>query len=112
MVEKEHLFIRNIYSREELSSIDNISDIIDYYEQFGSFIKNFELEKRFGSPRMGESPLLEEFLHYDLDDKFSHYGQVRDAIDELKVVKKYGKKDYLDKIIGFVYANVMKLKTT
>lgn len=28
------------------------------------------------------------------------------------MVKKYAKWDYIDKIIGFVYANAMKLKTT
>ena len=38
---------------------------------------------------MRESPLLEEFLHYDLDAEFSHYGEIRDAIDEFKVIRKW-----------------------
>ena len=93
--------------------MDNISDTSNYYEQFGRFIKVvIQLEKRICNPSIGESPILEEFLHYDLNSEFSHYGKIRDAIDDFKVVKKYGKWDYIDKIIVFVYANVMKLKTT
>ena len=61
---------------------------------------------------MGQSTILEEFLYYYLNGEFPHYGEIRDAIDELKVVKKNGKWDYIDEIIGFVYANFMKLKTT
>ena len=110
---KEHHFIRNIYSREELFSMDNTSDISDYYEQFGDFIKILiQLEKRLCNSRMGKSPILEGFLYYNLNGEFFHYWEIRDAIDEFKVVKKYGKSEYIDKIIGFVYANVMKLKTT
>ena len=41
-----------------------------------------------------------------------HYGEIRDEIDKLKVVKKNGKWDYIDEIIGFVFANAIKLKTT
>ena len=56
VVEKEHLFIRNIYSREELASMDNISDVSDYYEQFGCFIKIvIQLEKCLCSPIIGKN---------------------------------------------------------
>ena len=93
--------------------MDNISNISNYYEQFGHFIKNvIQLEKSLCNPRMGQSTILEEFLYYYLNGEFPHYGEIRDAIDELNVVKKNGKWDYIDEIIGFVYANFMKLKTT
>lgn len=39
-------------------------------------------------------------------------GQIRDAIDEFKVVRKFGKCDYINKIIGFVHVNIMKVKKT
>ena len=61
----------------------------DYSEQFGHFIKNvIQLEKSLCNPRMGQSTILEEFLYYYLNGEFPHYGEIRDAIDELKVVKK------------------------
>ena len=54
---------------------------------------------------MGESPLLEELLYYDLDDEFSHYGkQIRDAIDEFvpKVYHTYPKKMKLITVILYL----------
>ena len=53
---------------------------------------------------MGESPLLEELLHYDLDDEFSHYGEIRDAIDEFvpKVCQTYPKKMKLITVILYL----------
>ena len=89
----------------KFSELDKISDIFDYYEQFGSFIKIvILLEKCLCNPRMGESPLLEELLHYDLDDEFSHYGEIRDAIDEFvpKVCHTYPKKMKLITVILYL----------
>ena len=91
--------------------MDNISDILDYEEQVGCFIKIvIQLQKRLCNPRTRENPVLEEFLHFDLNGECSHCGEIRDAIDEFKVVSKYGKWDYIDEIIGFVYANVIELE--
>lgn len=69
------------------------------------------LEKHLHNPRMGENTLLGEFFHHDLDNEFCYLGEIRDAIDEFKVVRKLGKCDYIDKIIGFVYTNIMNIKT-
>ena len=59
-----------------------------------------------------ESASGQEFFHYDLDDKFSHFGKLRDAIDEFKVERKFGKCNYIDKIIGFVDVNIMNFGKT
>ena len=72
VVKKEHLFITNIYSQEEVSSTDNISDISNYYEQFSRFIKIvIQLENYFSNFRMKESLHLEELPHNNMDDEFS-----------------------------------------
>ena len=39
VVEKEQLFIRNIYSKEEHADMENISHIADYHREFGRFVK-------------------------------------------------------------------------
>lgn len=71
------------------------------------------LEKSLENPRrIREKDTLEVFLHYDLTNEFCHLGEVRDAIDEFKVVKSFGKYDYIDKIICFVYANIMNPRQT
>ena len=61
---------------------------------------------------MGENTLLGEFFHYDLDNEFCYLGEIKDAIDEFKVVRKFSKCHYIDKIIGFIYTNIMNIKTT
>ena len=112
-LKKKHLFIRNIYSKEELGEMEDISDISDYHEKFKIFIKIVMLlGKKLDNYRMEEKHLLQEFFHYDLDDKFSHFGKLRDAIDEFKVVRKFGKCNYIDKIIGFVDVNIMNFGKT
>lgn len=71
------------------------------------------LEKSLENPRrIREKDTLEDFLHYDLTNEFWHLGEVRDAIDEFKVAKNFGKYDYIDKIICFVYANIMNPRQT
>ena len=40
------------------------------------------------------------------------FSKLRDATDGFKVPKKFGKNDYIDKIIGFVYSNNMKFRKT
>ena len=71
VVEKEHLFIRNIYSREELPSRDKISNIFDYYEQFGRFIEIVIHLERLFVIREWERNLFERIseLRYTLPKK-------------------------------------------
>ena len=78
----------NIYSQEEVSSTDNISDISNYYEQFSRFIKIvIQLENCFSNFRMKESLHLEELPHNDMDDELSQQGKISDVINEFRVVK-------------------------
>ena len=66
LVEKEHLFIRNIYCKENLGEMKDTNDISDYHEKFKLFIKIVMLfGKRLDNYRMEENHLLEEFFHYD-----------------------------------------------
>ena len=52
VVEKEHVFIRNIYSKKEIAEVENISDITDYHGEFGRFIKiGILLKKLLNNPR-------------------------------------------------------------
>ena len=51
-------------------------------------------------------------MFYDLNDAYSHLGEVKEAIDELKVILKIGKFDYIDKILCFIHsANMDFCKT-
>ena len=46
-------------------------------------------------------------MHYDHNDVHSHIGEIKEAIDEVKVVKRFGKFAYIDKIICFIYSAIM-----
>ena len=94
--------------------MEDIRDICNYQDSFERFIKLVPLlENSLENPRgIREKDTREDFLRYDLNNEFCHLGEVREAIDEFKVVKKFGKCDYIDKIICFVYSNIMNLRQT
>lgn len=55
-------------------------------------MKNFDLlpilEKTLENPKwIREKEKIEDFLRYDLDDEYCHLGEVKEAIDEVKIVK-------------------------
>ena len=50
-----------------------------------------------------EQKTLKEFFSYDLNNEFEDIGNVRNTIDDFKLVKSFGKDDYIDKIIDFAY---------
>ena len=47
VVEKEHLFIRNVYSKQELADMENISNIEDFHKEFGRFVKIVMLLEKY-----------------------------------------------------------------
>ena len=50
-------------------------------------------------------------MRYDLNNAYSHLGEVKEATDDLQVVKKFA-KNYIDKIICFTYSAVMDFRQT
>lgn len=80
-------------------------------------MKNFDLlpilEKTLENPKwIREKEKIEDFLRYDLDDEYCHLGEVKEAIDEVKIVKNFGKCSYIDKIICFMYSNIINFRGT
>ena len=49
---------------------------------------------------------------YDLNDVYTHLDELKEAIDEIEVPKKFGKHNYIDKIICFIYSSIMKFSKT
>ena len=86
----ENLFTRNIYSEEDLEKIENLINICNYYNSFEKFIKFIPVvANALACPHwITEKEKLEDFMLYDLNDAYSHLGEVKEAIHELKVIKK------------------------
>ena len=48
IVKKQHLFIQNIYNKEEIPSMENLSNLENYYKKFYLFLETVVLlEKCF-----------------------------------------------------------------
>ena len=48
----------------------------------------------------------------DFNDVYSHLGEVKEAIDDVKVLRKFDKSNHIDKIICFIYSSVMNFCQT
>ena len=109
IIEMEHLFLRNIFRKNKLEKIENLENIEYYSGCFEKFIELIPIvEGATGIPhRIKEKEKLENFMRDDLNDVFSHLGELKEAIDEVKVVKKFDKSPYIDKITCFIYSAVM-----
>ena len=88
-METEHLFIRNIYTEDELEKMEKIKDICNYYYDFEKFIELVPVvEQVLECPQwIKEKEKLEEFMHHDLNDVYTHLGELKEAIDEIEVPK-------------------------
>ena len=117
IVQKEHLFIRNIYTKEEISSMENLSTLESYCKKFNRFLGTIILLKKYFNRLTtlnndDDQQILKEFFTLGLNDEFEDICELRDSIDDFNVIKKFGKYDYIDEIIGLVYSNIMKFKKT
>ena len=89
IVEREHLFIRNIYTKDELEKMEKMKDTSNYYYEFEKFIDLVPVvEQALECPQwIKEKEKLEELMHYDLNDVYTHFGELKKAIDEREVPK-------------------------
>ena len=87
----------------------DIKNICNYYSRFKKFIEFIPIvEDALENPHwIRKKKKLEDFMCYDLNDVYSHLGEIKEAIDEVKVVKRFGKFAYIDKIICFIYSTVI-----
>ena len=101
IVEMEHLFIRNIYSDKDLEKMENLKYICNYNACFEKFIELIpKVEDAIENPQwIREKDKFEDFMRYDLNDVYSHLSEMKEAIDELKIVKKIDKFAYIGKKI-------------
>ena len=114
VVQQENLFIRKIYSREDILSMQSLSTLKKYYEKFCCFSKTVIFLERYNKSTNltsnNDQETWKEFFTYDLNDEFEDTDEIYDAIDDFIVVKNCGQYNNIDKIIGSVSSNIMKFK--
>ena len=89
IIEREHLLIRNIYTEDELEKMEKINDICCYYDSFEKFIELVPIiEQALECLQwIKKKEKLEDFMRYDLNNVHSHLGEVKEANDEVEVIK-------------------------
>ena len=92
IVERGNLFIRNIYTEDELKQMENVKNTCNYYAGFEIFTEHVPIiENALEFPeRVREKEKLEDFMRYDLNEAYTHLGEVKDAIDQIEVKKQLG----------------------
>ena len=103
----EHLFTTNIFSKNELEKMKNLKDIESYSGYFEKFIKLIPIVKGAFENLHRIKEKLENLMRDDFNGVFCHLGELKEATDEGKVVKKFGKSSYFGKIICFIYSALM-----
>ena len=94
IVQQEHLFLRNIYSQDDLLKMERLKTVEDYYRNFEYFLEvAVLLEKCFSRLTnltvLEDQETLKRFSNEDLTED-NDFSEVYDAIDDFKIVEKYG----------------------
>ena len=88
-----------------------IKSICNYRDRFEKFIELITIvEDAIENPHwIREKEKLEDFVQHGPNYAYCHLREVKEAIDEVKIVKKFGKFSYVDKIICFIHSVVMDI---
>ena len=94
--------------------MENMKDIASYYYEFERFIDLVTVvEEALGCPQwIKEKEKFKQFMENDLYCQYAHLGDLKEAKDEVQVKKVFGKCNYLDEIICFIYSSIMEFKKT
>ena len=112
-VQREHLFLRNIFTPNELKEM-RIDNIEEYYQIIDRLVELFpEIEN---VPDTGDmSKEFKNFLLEDFNDQHSTLREMKDYINHIVLPKKLffeNKFNFSDKIISFIDSTLMKFVRT
>ena len=109
-IKKDHHFLRNIFSTEELVSSENMEDVKSYYKTFKKYMRivTYLVTKKYSSETdiyTIDDPIMEDFLR---KGGFDTFDELFFAISQHKVKNFTAKKAKLEqlKIISFVYQQI------
>lgn len=93
IIEREHLFLKNIFSKKDFQKKEKIKTIDEYRFSFERFIQLLPtVEKALSNPKCAEcNEDFENFSRYDLDNL--NLEELKDAADAVEVKKKKKKEN-------------------
>lgn len=104
VVECEYLFLRNIYSNNDLQKM-KIDDIEKYYEIFDRLVELFPVVES----ALGDGDVCFEFRGLMEVELHSTLRETKEDIDNIVIAKKkkrFCKSQFFDKIINFIYSSL------
>lgn len=114
VVECEHLFLRNIYSEEELKKKKKIQHTNEYREILDRFLEVYPmLENVLEDGDISEG--FKNFLVEDFDDSYPTLLDLKSDVEHINIPKKKfcsKKVVFSDKIIAFLYLNLVRFTVT
>ena len=115
-VQKKHLFSRNVYSHVDLKKSENISTLKNYYLAFNYFLHIVVLLNRYYNKNSYIEDLdhdvmatiLDKTLNLKHNSFLELYHDIEDTIKPTGLGKKKNHQNKnINKIIGFVYTNII-----
>ena len=94
IMQQEHLFLKNICSQDDLLKMERLKTLEDCYRNFEYFLEVVVLlDKCFSRLTnlnvLEDQETLKRFFYEDLAE-YNDFSEVYDAIDDFKIVEKYG----------------------
>ena len=116
IIQKEHKFLRNVLSEDDLQKSKQINNIENYHEDFKKYLKiciftknSFNLFKNFSECHHYE---LIEFINENLPD-VENFAELREKIEEMKVKSTKSKiSKFSLQIYTFFYKEIMNFPLT
>ena len=116
IIRKEHLFLRSLFDKDLLNKFEKAKDLAMYHKNVIRLTNCVRLlcicYAMDSDIEHIDHDCLEYFLIVDLNDEFSSFEEVYEAINEQEIKKstiKPKESARLEKIISFVYFNIMKI---
>ena len=114
VVEREHLFLRNVFTLNKMKEM-KIDNIEEYYQIIDRLVKVFpEVENALGRGDISEE--FKNFLLEDLNDQYPTLRKMKDDINHIILLRKTpfcaNKFDFSDKIISFKSSTLIKFVRT
>ena len=114
---KNIYFLRNVYSEQELKQSERINDLKQYYEAFEYFLHIVVLLNKYYNKdseiEFVDHDVMENFLDVTLNSQYDSFLELHKAIEDFKIkttvlCKNSFQNKSINKIIRFVYTNIMK----
>ena len=117
ILKKEHNFLRNIFSKEELMSSDAIKNLQSFHENFSKFLQvAVYLQNSINSIKDFSECFYEELLEFcnEFCDNCTNFVEIKEKISDVEVKSKQTTKipKFTLQLYAFVYQRIMRFPKT